>query len=445
MRGWRIWAIAAFVLLCVAGVLTLRMRSGAPEETSYTEVVAVERGDLVAAIAPTGEVSAERREWLGFDVSKIPLVELYVARGQRVQEGEVLARIDPASLERAVDKAEAELLSAEEVLQEAEEPYTELDRQKAELDVAQAEVAVGEAQLLLEELLDVEIAEEAVRDATRELQEARDRLAVLQRDPSVQEQIERLQYQANLTEVEHGKLLDNPNPTEESRDRQRLAYNRMLDAKDSLEVAKARTALDLLSAKDKVIEAEEALGELQAGPDALAVAQTRNKVLQAEYSLARATDSLATVLAGPDPKDLQLAESRYDAAKATLEEAQVALEAATMVAPFDATVISVGAEEGDLVSSNTNVVTLADLSELQVLAIVDETDISQVEVGQEAEITFDAFPGQRFWGKVLEVPLEGELVQMVVSYEVLVSLEGAEGVALKPGMTANLSIVVGRR
>jgi RND family efflux transporter MFP subunit len=91
------------------------------------------------------------------------------------------------------------------------------------------------------------------------------------------------------------------------------------------------------------------------------------------------------------------------------------------------------------------VVTLADLSNLRVKAVVDETDISQVEIGQETEITFDAFPGQRFRGQVLEVPLQGKLTQNVLTYEVPVSLEGAAGAALKPGMTANLSIVVGRR
>jgi RND family efflux transporter MFP subunit len=91
------------------------------------------------------------------------------------------------------------------------------------------------------------------------------------------------------------------------------------------------------------------------------------------------------------------------------------------------------------------VVSMADLSQLQVRASVDETDISQVEVGQPVAITFDAFPGQQFQGQVLEVPLEGELSQNVVTYEVPVSLEGTEGVALKSGMTANLQIIVGQR
>jgi HlyD family secretion protein len=437
MRKWKPWAVAGIIILGATGCLALRTGSNARRATSFTQVVTVERGNLVAAIAPTGEVSPERRVELSFDVTKIPLLELNVTAGQQVLEGEVLARIDPSSLERAVDQAQADLLSAEEALDKAKNPYTELDRQKAELDVAQAEAALEEARLAT--------VDKAVRDASRELQQAQDKLAAVQSDRSTQEQIDRLQWQANIAEVEHGKLLDDRNPSEEGRDRQLLAYNRMLDAKDTLEVAEARAALDLLNAQDNVAQAEEALAQLQAGSDALGVLQIRNKVAQAEYNLAMAKDGLATILAGPDAKAVQLAQARFDSATATLEEAQATLEAATMVAPFDATVVAVGAEVGDLVSSNINVVTLADLSGLQVLATVDETDVSQVKVGQEAQITFDAFPGRRFLGKVLEVPLEGKLVQNVVSYEVRLSLEGAEGVALRPGMTANVSIVVGRQ
>jgi RND family efflux transporter MFP subunit len=115
------------------------------------------------------------------------------------------------------------------------------------------------------------------------------------------------------------------------------------------------------------------------------------------------------------------------------------------VAPFDGTVVAVGAEVGDLVSSNTSIVTLADLSGLEVLASVDETDISQVKIGQEAQITFDAFTGRTFRGKVLEVPLQGTLSQNVVTYQVRFSLEGAQDVALRSGMTANVRIVTGQR
>jgi HlyD family secretion protein len=439
MQQWKRVFIGGLALILVGALawVGIRVLRGQSQTASLTRVVTVGRGNLVTSITPTGEVSAQHQAQLSFDVNKIPLLELRVAAGQQVKKGQVLARIDTATLQQAVDQAKADLLSAEEALAKAQKPYTALDRQKAELDVAQAQVALEEARQAT--------ADKTLRDAANALQQAQDKLAALQNSTSTQEQIDRLQWQANVAEAEHGKLLDDPNPTEQKRDRQLLAYNRMLDAKDNPETAKAQAALNLLNAQNTVIQAEETLAGLQAGSETLALAQARNKVAQAEYNLAKAKDTLATIVAGPDAKTVQLAQARYDAAKATLAKAQAALEAATMIAPFDATVISVGAKVGDLVSSGTTVVTLADLTDLRVLATVDETDISGVQVGQEAQITFDAFPGRKFKGKVLEVPLEGSLVQNVVSYKVPVSLGVIEGVSLKPGMTANLSIVVGRR
>jgi HlyD family secretion protein len=212
---------------------------------------------------------------------------------------------------------------------------------------------------------------------------------------------------------------------------------------DPAEVTKAEAQVS--QAKYNLAEAKENLADIEAGSDPVEVTKAEAQVSQAEYNLAKAQDTLADIEAGPDPEDVEVAQAKVVSAQADLEEAQAALEAATMVAPFDGTVISVGAEKGDLVSSSDIIVTLADLTNLRVRAIVDETDISNVEIGQEVEATFDAFPGLSFLGQVLEVPLQGTLSQNVLTYEVPVSLEGAEDVALKTGMTANLSIVVGRR
>jgi uncharacterized protein YPO0396 len=138
-----------------------------------------------------------------------------------------------------------------------------------------------------------------------------------------------------VAQVEHGKLLEGPITTEEGRDRELLAYNRMLDAKDSLETAKTRAALDLLNAQNAVAQAQEALAKLQSGPHALGALQIQNRVTQTEYNLAKAKDSLATIAAGPVAKTVQLAQARYEAAQATLEKAQATLAATTVVAPFD--------------------------------------------------------------------------------------------------------------
>ena len=451
------WALVLGVLggLVWGGIALLSSQRAASEESaSYTDVMTVERGSLTASVSPTGEVYAPRQVQLSFDVTRIPLLELNVVAGQEVKTGDVLARIDPASLERAVRQAQANLLSAEDALEQAQDPYSDLDRQLAELAVAQAQTALEAAEQDLADLQDpdLDVAQTAVEAAIRQLKEAEDNLASLQEDESVLEEIDRLEWQANEAQAAHGELLAKNDTGEVYYDRLRLAHNRMLDAQEALEAAKLQAALNLLHAETQVVEAQEtladaraSLADLQAGPTALELAQARNQVAQAAYNLTKAEDDLATIQAGPDANEIQVAQASYNAALAALEEAQATLDAATMVAPFDGTVVSVGAEVGALVSSGTVIASLADLTQLRVRASVDETDISQVEVGQPVQITFDAFPGRQFQGQVLEVPLEGELSQNVVIYQVLISLEGTEGVALKSGMTANLQIVVGQR
>ncbi len=434
----RVWLVVlAVVLIAAVGLAATKLLGRrSTSNSSLTQVWTVQRGNLTASLTLTGEVSPQQRVELSFDVSKIPLTEVNVKAGQTVKKGDVLAKIETESLQRAVDQAKANLLSAEDALESAKTPYTELDKQKAELDVAQAEAAQEEAKLAT--------ADQELRDAESALQQAKDKLVAVQNDVSTKEQIERLQWQYNIVEVEHGKLLDG-NTSEEANDRRLLAYNRMMDAKDNLVTAQTRAALDLLNVQNAVTQAEEKLAALKANSQGGAEAQVRLKVAQAEYNLAKAKETLEKIEAGPEEKAVQLAQGKYDAAKATLAEAEATLASATMVAPFDGTVISVGAEVGDEVSSGTVVVTLADLTSLKISASVDESEISQVAVGQEATITFDAFTGKTMKGKVLEVPLEGSVVNSVVSYDVPLSLEGAEGIALKSGMTANVKLQVGSR
>jgi HlyD family secretion protein len=438
MNRWRVWAIAgAAVVLVGAGVeLALHLRGGS-QATSYTEIVTVQRGNLVATITPTGEVSAERRADLSFDVTRIPLIELDVAAGQEVKQGDVLARIDTEELQRAVDQAEADALSAEEALAEAKDPYTDLDLQKAELDVANAQVALDQAKQGTNA--------DALARAKSNLESAQLNYTITLHSAAVGKTVRDLAY----TEAWHEReLRDLENRLQQGTTDQAAVDAEsatLAEVKAQLAAAQANSEATLAAAQDKVDAAQKALDDLQSGDDSVTQRDTENKVAQAAYNLAKAQENLATIQAGPDPKAVQLAQAKYESAQATLEDAKATLESATMVAPFDGTVLSVGAEVGDLVSTGTTVVTLADLSNLQVTATVDETDISQVQVGDDAQITFDAFAGQTFQGKVLEVPLEGTLSQNVVTYDVLLSLEGAENVALRSGMTANVTIVIGRR
>jgi HlyD family secretion protein len=439
MRNWKNWVIAIVVIAVAgAGFFALRSRNSKTTASStYSEEVTVARGNLTASISPTGQVSPVKEVELSADVSKLPLTELNVTAGQQVAKGTVLARVQTDSLERAVEQAKADLLSAEEALNDAKNPYSELDQQKAKLDVAQAETALEAARL--------DSVAQAVQQAKYDLQSAQLNLTIAQRSSTVGKTVRDLQYtvawhQRKLSGLQAQLAQGKTDQATVDEEAQALA-----EAQADLKTAQANADSTLSAAQDKVATAQEALDKLQGGSKALGVLQINNKVAQAAYNLAKAKDSLATIQAGADAKTVQLAQARYEAAQATLEKAQATLTSVTIVAPFDGTVVAVGAEVGDLVSSGTSIVTLADLSSMEVLASVDETDISQVKVGQEAQITFDAITGSTFKGKVLEVPLEGTLSSSVVTYQVRLSLEGAENVSLLPGMTANVKIVTGQR
>ncbi len=450
-----LWVLALAVIggLAWGGITLLRRRTATTESTVTSYVAAAERGDLVASITPTGEVYAPRSAELTVDVTRLPLIELNVVAGEKVTQGEVLARIDPSSLERAVDQAKANLLAAEDALAEAEHPYTELDKQRAELNVAQAQTSVEEAQASLEDLQnpDVEASEQAVEDAARDLAQAQEDLTTLKEGASTQDQIDTLQWLYNEAVAAHGVLVQKNDASEKGQDSLLVAYNAMIDAQDALEVATVQAEMSALMAENQVLvaqdalaDAKEKLADLQAGVTALELAQANDRAAQAEYNLAKALADREEIAAGPDENDIKRAQAGYDAAVAALADAEATLAASTVVAPFDGTVVSVGAEVGDLVSAGTVILTVADLTELRVEATIDESEISQVQVGQDVEITFDAFTGYTFQGQVLEVPLQGTLSQNVVTYAVPISLEGTEGVDLKSGMTANLTIITGQ-
>ena len=127
-----------------------------------------------------------------------------------------------------------------------------------------------------------------------------------------------------------------------------------------------------------------------------------------------------------------------------MSDAEVALAGTKLVAPFDGTILNTNVSEGDRVTAKTTILTLADMKTLRVVTSIDETTIRQISAGQTATITFDAFPGQTFTGAVLDVPMQGTLQGDVMVYSVPISLTGAEDLALRVGMTANVEIQVGQ-
>jgi HlyD family secretion protein len=145
---------------------------------------------------------------------------------------------------------------------------------------------------------------------------------------------------------------------------------------------------------------------------------------------------------------VQLDKAAIQQAQANLEDAQVNLNYTNIVSPVDGTIVSRNVDVGQTVAASFQTPTLfliaKDLTRMQVDSNVSESDIGNVRVGQHAQFTVDAYSDREFDGVIGQVRQAPITVQNVVTYDVVVNVDNPE-LLLKPGMTANVTIVTARR
>jgi len=418
------------------------------------QVVAVQRGDLDATVSVVGELYAVQQEDLAFErlSGTTQLLTLEVSTGSEVTVGEVLATVDTSSYVQALDQAKSELQGAEDKLSELQTPATELQIAQADLAIARAQLNLQQAQQDLDDLYDsnVEELEQALSDAQLALVEAQADLTDVENDEQTSNKLSDLRDKEGELSAQYTRLANETYRDTYYEDRLRVAYDALLDGQDAVARAELQAQSTLLNAQirvrqaqDKVHTSEQAVEEAKKGVDELSVAQAQMVVAESQVALEKAEEQRTQLNEGADPSDLAAAKANVDKLQRAVSDAEDDLAAATLVAPFSGSVLETYVEQGDLVNKNSTILTLADLDELEVEASVDETTIRQIEAGQDAAITFDALPGQELSGQILSVPLQGELQGGIMVYQVPVSLEGAAGLPLLVGMTANVDVKVG--
>ena len=457
----RLGLVVLVLLLAAGGVWFYRSRAASTASTAtsgnFTQVVAVQRGNLSVAITVVGELDAAQRADLAFErmTDTTKLVSLDVKPGNTVKAGQVLATIDPAPYQQALDQANSDLQTAEQTLANLKTPATVLEIATADETVAQADHGLQQAKRDLVNLQapDLSTLEEAVQNAQDDLALANLQQTLTEHDAMTKNERD-LQYSADWHQRRIVQLQDlvatgkanleqtNQIATEQETlgeiqaDLARIQAQQLLALQaDAAGVTKAQAAL---------AEAQKALADGKAGGDKLALAKAQLAVKDAEYTLAAAQDARAKLDEGADAVKLASAQADVDKKRLAVADADAALVGTKLVAPFDGTVLQANVAVGDVVAANTNILSLANLNDLQVLASVDETTIRQVSAEQAAQITFDAVPGQTLQGQVGDVPLQGTLQGGVMVYEVPISLVGVEKLPLLVGMTANVKIALGQ-
>ena len=140
--------------------------------------------------------------------------------------------------------------------------------------------------------------------------------------------------------------------------------------------------------------------------------------------------------------------ANLNSAKSSLAQARTNLSYAYIYSPIRGIVINRNVEEGQTVASSLSAPTLftiaEDLSKMQILTNVDESDIGQIKEGQDAQFTVQAYPDKKFTGKVFQIRLGSSVISNVVNYIVVVNAENDENLLL-PGMTATVDFYVEER
>ena len=349
----------------------------------------VERGNLRNTVTATGTLQAVTTVQVGSQASGT-ISALYADFNSIVKKGQVVAQLDPAVAKAQVDQARANLQQANASLQMARAAVT---NSRAGVNDAQAR---GLA------------AKSTAQNSQQGVSGAQANLAVLKAQQD--DAMSYLKQQESL--LKSGVV--------PQRD-----YDVALTAYRTAEARYNQAAAQLNQA---VLSEQSASG---AG-----IAQSQAQVQQSQ---AQVQQSQAGVLQ---------AQAQVKQADAALRLAEVNLAHTTITSPIDGIVVSRAVDVGQTVAASLSAPTLYtianDLTQMQVIANIDQADIGLVEQAKSVKFSVDAFPGKDFDGKIRQMRLNPTSVQNVVTYNVVIDVSNPEQ-KLKPGMTANLTITIDER
>jgi HlyD family secretion protein len=386
MKGRVRWLLGGLLFLALigAGAFLAQARGRSP---ALPETATIRRGTLRVTLSAAGKIRPRAQAVLNFATAGT-VAEIFVREGEAVRKGQPLARLDTTDLELAVPQAEVAYLTQQVV-------YSQTVQGPKPEELAAARAAVRSAQAAL-----------------RALEQGP--------DPTDLE-IARLNYEVAKNAIWQAQL---------TRDK---TAGSPLSAPIDVDLARARVGQAELQAEIARLQYE----KMKAGARPEQLEAARAQLAQAQASLARLQPDALTV----ERTRLQLEQARLQ-----LEQARRRLEQATLLAPFDGTVIAVNIEIGQVVGAGVpgGAIVLADLSDLYLDLTVDEVDVVRLKEGMLVEITLDALPGRSFRGHIDAIAPAATEAGGAATYRVRVVLDERDPV-LRAGMSANVEIEVERR
>jgi len=495
---WAIGLVAAGLLAVPTTIYIVNSKSQPKVDAIATMTVPVESQNLTVRITSSGTVQPVQRVNLSPKGSG-RIAELFVEQGDKVQAGQIIARMESRDVEAQLAQAKAreasvraklakieagnrseDIASAQARLDQAEASLAQLQAGSRVEEVAGARSRLQQTQAGLQKLRAGSRVEEVSQGRAR-LAQAQARLADAQTGSSKQEiaqaqsQIDSSKAQAELTAqrvernrslVKEGALAQDKldelikenrtaqaKLTESERRLQQLQENRLSQIQQ-LQAAVEVESQGLKQLQNGTRSEEIAKSEAEVAEAKSKLAQVENgnrpeEIAKAEAAVAEAKSQLAVQVNGSRPEEIAQAKADLAEAQAQVHYQEVQLEDTKIRAPFAGVITQRYAIQGAFVTpatsasdatsaTSTSIVALA--RDVEVLAKVPEADISQIKPGQVVEIVADAYPDKVFKGRVKLIAPEAVKERDVTLFQVRVAIDTGKDL-LQSGMNVDLRFV----
>lgn len=435
------WMYAGIGIVVVVGLLFGWWWFGGddPAEANTQEVVTAFVGDLSASATASGQLVSTQETTLVFETPG-RVAEVLVRVGDEVEVGEPLMVLDTADLELDVVNAEQLMVIRQANLDSLQKGATAEDLASAEAALANAEANLAdvlagpsETDIIIAEA-DVKVAEASINSSYAQLVSAQESVT--------QSQIEAAKARFIAAEFQYNRAKEvNENIAVQQTDQMlndawveyqaaKANYDTLLAGADPNSVGQAQA---------NVASAAAQRDSVQANLEALLVGATPAEVAAAEARVAQAQADLDRLLTPATAQEIQIAEAELAQAQISLENAQERLAKAQLTAPFAGVITAVNFAKGEFASGPA--VEIINHQALEVVLSVDELDIANLQVGQPAEVTLDAFPGQTLVATLASIAPSATQGSSIVNYEARLSLDNSIELPLRVGMTANARLI----
>ncbi|MEN6372931.1 MAG: efflux RND transporter periplasmic adaptor subunit [Armatimonadota bacterium] len=463
--------IAVIALLIITIVIVHMKKSG--NKTVAPETAVVTRGTVLSSVSGNGVLqpvtTVEVKSNVGGQV-----VKLAVDEGDHVKAGQLIAKIDPSDSISNLDQSKADYSSSEAQVNSAKQALS-MQRLQTAANIASAEQALESSrQKLLQAEQEAKVQPRLTKESIKQAQSSLES-AIASMTQTKSASVPQKLSAAKASYDEASASYDN---AEKSLKRQKallvkgfvsqsnvddaeaqysLAKGQLESAKSKYDTIKEESDQDLKSAEAKVAQARSALESARANgvQDDLKLKELAASKAALKQALAALASSRASSYQDQMKSESVLqAQAQLKKSKAALENAQTQLGYTTVVAPRDGVVVKKYVESGSIITagrqamagsgSGVTIVDIADISKMQVVVDVDETDVGKITLGQDVDVSVDACPDELFPAKVIKIAPEAEVNSNVTTVPVTVQLDQADS-RLKPEMNATCDFVVERK